>query len=177
MAEMKEMGLIENAQDDARVGEYAPENEQKVYDNVVNAGMAMMYNKKMADRFIEMLQTSTDKPTTIAQIINMLGDAIKQRAKKDIDTDILFHAAQELIDLLVEMATKAGIEISDQDAEMGFYRTIEMFDEMKGGINPQEMQQLKADFEELPPEAIRDVEMRFMKKKPVAEGVQQALGA
>jgi phosphoenolpyruvate-protein kinase (PTS system EI component) len=177
MAEMTDMGLLGGAQDETRVGEYAPENEQRIYDAVVNSGMAMMYNKQMSDRFVEMMKSSSDLPATIAQIVNMLGEAIKKRAKRDISHDILFHAAGELIDLLLEMAEKAGIQTDEQTAEMAFYKTVEMFAEMSGGMNDQEMQQLKQDFEELPPEAIRDVEMRFMQKTPIAEGVQNAMGA
>ena len=175
---MKEMGLIENVQDQDRVGEFAPENEQKIYDYVVNAGMAMMYNKKMTDKIIGMLQSAQDLPTTIGRIVNMIGDAIQQKAKgQQIPEDVLYHAAGELIDLIVELAEKAGIQVSEDTAEMAFYKTMEIWADANPDKAMADVDGLKRDFEELPPEAIKDVEARFMRKTPVAEGVSQALGA
>jgi hypothetical protein len=178
MAEMKEMGLIEEVQDQARVGEPAPENEQKMYDYVVNAGMAMIYSKKMTDKILGMLQSAEDLPTAIGRIVNMIGDAIQQKAKgQQIPDDVLYHAAGELIDLILELAEKAGIQTNEDTAEMAFYKTMEIWADTNPDKAMADVDGLKRDFEELPPEAIKDVEMRFMRKKPVAEGVQQALGA
>jgi hypothetical protein len=175
---MQNSGLIQSAQPTVASGESASAEEQSMYDAVVNAGMAMLYNKKMTDRIVAMLQQSSDIPTTVAQIVNMIGEAVQLRLKaKPIPEEVLFHAASELVDLVLELAERSGVVVDEQGAEMAFYKTLELWSEANPKAIQEGMNDLRSDFEQLPPEAIRDVEMRFARKTPVAEGIQNTMRA
>ena len=175
---MKDMGLLENEQAESQVGMNAPEGDQKIYDNVIHAGMAMLYKKSVTEKVVGLLEQSRDLPLTIGQIVNMLGESIIKKNKgKDIPDEVLFHAASELIDLIIELAEKIGIKVDDEVAEQAFYKAMEIWADANPSKSMSDIASLKEDFDSLPPEAVRDVQQRFMRKTPIAEGVQRAMGA
>ena len=161
----------------------ASPGEQKVYDEVVNTAMMLMYDEANLPNMMETLQKG-EPPEAIAQVAVMLVSEVEKRlgdTKKRVPDGILVHAGIEIIEQLIEMGEEAKLfDISEDQQEEILFRALELW----GQNNPERMEEKKGEmesmFNQIPQQEAEGImnqtREKFLKQKPVAEGVSTALG-
>lgn len=94
-------------------GEPSPE-QQQMYDRIVMAGIKVL--NEMTDKIVQLLEQQADNlPKGVADTTIMIIKQLDEKAGGKVPRDVLFHAALEILENIVEFALQAGIgEVNKQ---------------------------------------------------------------
>ena len=122
----------------------ATPEEQQAKDQVVAAGMQILYDKKRSAAILEMLKAGAGDESraeqALAQVVVLLIRSLDQKAQGSIPRNIILPAAGELIALVAEFAEKAGLFQADEPLiAKSLARVMDQFAKLYG-VKPQEVQ-------------------------------------
>lgn len=128
---------------DTEGGESASPEEQRMYEQFVENGMKIMYSPETRKTVKENLAGAGNPiegfARTLVLIVSRVHDSAKQ-AGKEIPGDVIYNAAEELMDLLIEYAGEARIAtLTDEQTEQAWYLALDMYRakmEQNGEIDP-----------------------------------------
>ena len=121
--------------------------EQQQYDAFVQNAMEIMYTQegKPEPQVLQRLSTGNKPIDTLAQTTVWLVMMVEQDAKRNgqpIDDDVIFHAAKEVMEQLVELTEAAGIHtFKEAEIQGAWYNALDMYREANsdegGRIDPE----------------------------------------
>lgn len=109
--------------------EASPE-EQDLYDRFVSMATMVIWNEQMIGPNIERLKSSPDPAAVAGEIASQAAQRVVARAAEDgiqIPPDVILHGGEEIVGQVVDLAEKAGIELSDDDVERAWYAAADDF--------------------------------------------------
>jgi hypothetical protein len=153
-------GMEAETEDEANV---APE-EQAEYDGFVHAAMDLIYSGKSAKVMPEILEAlkpasepagDQGNPAVLAlantavQVIQRV-DTAGFEAKKPVSDDVLYHAAQEIIEQLGEVAEAAGIhEYGEDELSGALFQAVDLYRPIAIELGRTTEDKLKSQFGEI----------------------------
>lgn len=116
----------EQMPDQPSQGDHATPEEQEMYNQFVAQGMLMVYQPKMFEQVIKMLEGGGEPQEGLARATALVVARVltaAEKAQQQIPGDVVFHAGKELFEDLAELSARAGIKdySQDQDALEGAF--------------------------------------------------------
>ena len=132
----------------------ATPEEQQMYDRFISMSMMALYDKKMMPKMMKMIESTPDDPVEgIAEVGAQIAMRVVNKAKDDgidIPGDIILHAGEELIELIVELVEESGIaQVAPEQAEAAFLTAADKFGKMSREAGSYSKEQEQTDTAEL----------------------------
>lgn len=132
-------------------GEGVSPEEQAQYEAWVKNAMELMYNEKSMEQVVAALQGDGSPVEGLANALVMVTVRLEDSAAEQgqaVSEDVKFHAANEILSLLSDLAEAAGVHTyTEQEAEQAFMMAMDLYRDLRqDSINPEEYQQ---DFNDL----------------------------
>lgn len=115
------------------------EEEQAQYDAFVENAAEIMYTKEGGPEPEVLGRLSTGKKPidTMAQTLVWLVMLVEQDAKRqgqEIDDGVIFHAAAEILEMLIELSEAAGLHTwKEAEIQGAWYNALDMYREANSG--------------------------------------------
>jgi hypothetical protein len=147
--------------------------QQEAYDNVVMAGMKILFeNKKTSEGIVKRLKADKDKPAkALADTAAMLMLQLDQQAKGEIPEEVILPAAIELLEQTSELADSMGLfpiddAVLNRAGQLMVTNLAEQY-----GTTPEDIQELMGTMNEQELQVIEQEQGNFMRKQPPQEQV------
>jgi hypothetical protein len=123
----------------------ASPEEQQAYEQVVLAGVKILYDKKTNGNILKMLQ-SAEPDEAIAQVATMIIVQLDKQSNGTIPETVILPVAAELVGEVAEMARATGVlQIDEAILGRAMQRTVLMLSE-EYGVSQEDMQGLIGQF-------------------------------
>ena len=152
--------------------EQATEKEQADKDNVVMAGMTMLFeNEETSDQAVEMLKARADNPAqAIADYTMFLMDELDKQSGGTIPEEVILPAAGELLENVSQLANDADVFPVDQAVmSLAMQLLMEPLATAFGG-DPAELVEIMQGIDSQTMQQIGEEQELYASKQPPARG-------
>lgn len=127
--------------------------EQAQYDQFVNKGFEVIYDKRTLPQVLDTLKGGDDPQAGLANatamVVMRLEDSAKQ-AGKPIPPDVVFHGGVEILEDLANLASEAGIhDFSEEEIEGALYQALDVYRSTRQKQGELDEGAIKQDFSEI----------------------------
>lgn len=120
-----------------------PPELKKSYDAGVKNGLLMMFSKQTREETLKFMEGGNDVPQSMADGIFSVVVFLHDQSNGTMPPQIIIPVGVELLAHAVDVAKKAGIEVTDADVAEGMGRFIEAV-LTASGVGPEQMQKMVA---------------------------------
>lgn len=105
--------------------------EQQAYNQFVANGMMLIYDEKSMPATLQMIQGDGNPieglGNALANVVMRIEDSAKDKGV-EMDPDVMYHGASELLEQMVELAEQSGVaEFSEEQMESAFYYALDRY--------------------------------------------------
>lgn len=133
-------------------GNVSPE-EQAQYDEFVNNGLRLIYDKQTMPKVLESLKGGGNPISGLANTLVTVVVTLEKQAEAaqaELSHDVIFHAAFELASDLANLQKEAGIaELNDDEVEQAIYMAVDLYRSQKENAGQLDVDGITEDMAEL----------------------------
>lgn len=137
------MEKFEISADSFRAKMTLPPELKKAYEAGVKNGLLVMFGKNMRDETLKFMESGEDIPQTMADGIYSVVMFLFGQSNGTMPPQIIIPVGVELLAHAVDVAKRAGIEVTDADVAEGMGKFIEAV-LTASGVGPEQMQKMVA---------------------------------
>ena len=137
------MEQLEISADSFRSKMTIPPELKKAYEAGVKNGLLVMFGKQTREETLKFMEAGEDIPQAMADGIFSVVVFLYDQSNGTMPPQIIIPVGVELLAHAVDVAKKAGIDVSDADVAEGMGKFIEAV-LTASGVGPEQMQQMVA---------------------------------